>query len=535
MDQQYSVTLGRPLAISITGDCPSPEPHLPDPLSQSIWSNVVQFSLLGRSVLSVPSLTNDKIDRYTDDLLRLQESLPTGLHFDATWLSRDTLVGWPLDVQAAILYAKAHNLLILLNRRRTETIRRNSENSRIDMLYAPHETDHTGIIRGRPRVLESCRAVLNAFEFYHTRLRAAMICWTMGQMAFNASMLLTLSMLETGETQDLLPVQHAYSTFLEMNKLGIHKLAGAAVERLGRLMKEFRTEDSANETVMGQGGMMLVEDPGSHKMGCESFSGCTSGSSSPCPPRITPHPSQSSKVSGQRKRSKKKAATMRDARVPKLRRSSLSKAQRPPVDRRFSDSVTPRASQRKRASKSNPQLSIFTSVQDENMFGQDSPAAVKSEALYTPPVASYEGLTHPTSHPQHSQDIQHMLESISRPRSRAYANTHQLSQQQSQQSNFHQQHHTQPHQRPQHHNQAGLTTHHHQLPLTSQSSTSEHNNFDFSSTSTPYSSEFFDSALHSAVAASHTFDEHHLTFEHPPFSAPPFSMPGDQSFGASHF
>ena len=543
MDQQYSMTLGRPLAISATGDCPSPEQHLPDPVSQSIWSYIVQFSLLGRSILSTSHLTNDRIDKYTDDLLKLQESLPLGLHFDASWLDHDRpLIGWPLDVQAAILHAKAHNFLILLNRRRSETLRRNSENSRINMVYIPADTDRTGIIRGRPRVLESCRALLHAFEFYHTRLRAAMICWTMGQMAFNASMLLTLSMLETGETQDLLPVQHAYSTFLEMNKLGIHKLAGAAVERLGRLMKEFRTEDSANETVMGQGGMMLLEDPGSHRIGPESYSGYTTSSSSPSTPRKTSHSGQPSKTSTSRKKLTKKSTTTRDARVPKSRRNSFSKGQRPLVDRRFSDSVTPRPSQRKRVTKNDPQLSIFTSMQDQNIFASNTSAAVKFETLFTPSVHTFDGLTQSTyssPHPQHAQDIPQSLDDISRPDSRAYTSNQQRPPQTNFPSQQHQpqrQHQSQAHhQQPQHPNHVGLTTHHHQLPSTSQSSNSDHHPFEFSDTSTPYSSEFFDANLPSTVVNGHTFDDHNLNFEHPPFSAPPFSMPGDQSFGAVHF
>ena len=547
MDQQYSLTLGRPLAISTAGDCPSPELHLPDPVSQSIWNFIVQFSLLGRSILSMPHLANDKIDRYTDDLVKLQDSLPLGLQFDASWLDRDRpLIGWPLDVQAAILHAKAHNFLILLNRRRSETLRRNSENSRINVVYMPADTDCTGVMRGRPRVLESCRALLHAFEFYQTRLRAAMICWTMGQMAFNASMLLTLSMLETGETQDLLPVQHAYSTFLEMNKLGVHKLAGAAVERLGRLMKEFRTEDSANETVMGPGGMMLLEDPGSHKIGPESYSGYTTCSSSPGTPQKTSHLGQPSKGSTQRKRQTRKSTTTRDARVPKSRRSSVSKAPRPLADRRFSDSVTPRPSQRKRATKSNPPLSIFTSLPDEHIFASNSSATVKSETLFTPSLPTFDGLaqsSYSSPHPQQAQDMPQSHDGISRPHSRAYASAQQRPQQQTQQPSFSTQQHQprRPHQPQPHQQQAnhsshvGLTTHHHQLPPTPQASNGDHQPFDFSDTSAPYSSEFFDANLPSAVVAGHTFDEHNLNFEHPPFSAPPFSMPSDQSFGAVHF
>ena len=260
MDQQYSTTLDKPLAISSAGDCPTPEPQLSSPPWQSITNHIVQFTIVARDILSSPHIHNDIVDRGTDKLLLLQKSLHHVARFDATWLNHErTLVGWPVDVQAAILHAKVHNLIIALNRRRTEFGLQTLETGAMLQPLSP-QTDIDGTVRGRPRVLESCRELLQSFEFFHSRLKAGMVSWSMGQMAFNAAMLLTLSMLETGETLDLLPVQHAYSTFLEMNKLGIHKLAGAAVERLGKLMKEFGTDDSANEKVMGWGGMMLLED-----------------------------------------------------------------------------------------------------------------------------------------------------------------------------------------------------------------------------------------------------------------------------------
>ena len=261
MDQQYSITLGKPSAISAVGDCPSAEPVFSGPAWQSVSTHIAQFTMIARDILSAPHVTNDVIDHGTDKLLLLQKSLHHMARFDATWLKPEKcLAGWPLDAQAAILHAKVHNMIISLNRRRNEVVIHSMEPNGMTPQLS-QQTDIDGTTLGRPRVLESCRALLHSFEFFHSRLKAGMVCWTMGQMAFNASMLLTLSMLETGETLDLLPVQHAYSTFLEMNKLGIHKLAGGAVERLGKLMKEFGTDDSANEKVMGCGGMLLLEDP----------------------------------------------------------------------------------------------------------------------------------------------------------------------------------------------------------------------------------------------------------------------------------
>ncbi len=264
MDQHYSMALGRPLAISSIGDCPAPEPLMPDPLAQSLSNYIPQFTILARQILSAEYLCNDQIDRFSHELLLLKQTLPDAVNFDQTWLNKDKNgPGWPLDVQAGMLHAKTHNLLILLNRQRLEDTRRNSntENT-LNPQNIVQAADSNQILRGRERVLESCRALLTAFEFFQTRLRAAMICWSMGQMAFNAAMILTLSILETKETRDLGAVQHAYSTFIEMNKLGIHKLAGDAVTRLGALLKGLLSCDAIKETVMGRQGMMLLEDPG---------------------------------------------------------------------------------------------------------------------------------------------------------------------------------------------------------------------------------------------------------------------------------
>ena len=554
-DQQFSVTLGRPLAVSTLGDCPSPEPLLPDSIGQNFWTYITQLSLLGRQVLTAPYLANDRIDKYTDDLLILLASLPPGLGFDASWLEPDKpLIGWPFDTQAAILHAKAHNYLISLNRRRSETRRRNSEGSLFSIVHVPQETDISGVVRGRCRVLESCRTLLSVFQFFHTRLRAAMICWTMGQMAFNASMILTLSMLETGETQDLVPVQYAYSAFLDMNKLGIHKLAGAAVERLGRLMKEFRTEDSANEAVMGQGGMMLLEVPASHKMLSGDVSGYTSaGSGSPDDMHTSGQQASRPARLSQRKRKNKKATTTnRNGRVPKSRRDSL-REQRPAADRRYSDSVTPRPAQRRRLlNRSTPHLSLLTSLPDQDIFNASSTTDVKSETLFTPSFSTFDDLsqsryTSQNNTPAH--DVQKVMEDLSRPQSRHFASPQQRPPSQTPFHPFHPDKHLHHHQLLQspnnthqtHHSQSSsISTHQHSLPPNSQpqlGTEQQHHPFDFSNSSTPYSAEFFDSNLASAVVNGPAFDEPHLNFvDHQPFATSAFNLAGgDQTFGMGHF
>ena len=262
MDHQYSMTLGRPLGISSMGDCPAPEPLIADPVIQSLSNYIGQFTILSRQILSVGYLSNQQIDSFTDQLLALKATLPDIIQFDGTWLKEEKpLPPWPLEAQAAVFSGKTHNFLILLNRQRLENSR-NDKDSAVDLLTEHATDDRDKILRGRERVLESCRMLLHSFEFFHSRVRVAMICWTMGQQAFNAAMILTISMLETGDTQDLDAVQQAYSTFIEMKQLGVHKLAGAAVEKLGNLMKDFESGELGKEPVMSKQGMILLEDPG---------------------------------------------------------------------------------------------------------------------------------------------------------------------------------------------------------------------------------------------------------------------------------
>ncbi len=260
MDQQFSITLGSPLGISSMGDSPAPEPLIADPVIQSLSNYVSQFSILARQILSTGYLTVERIDSFTDQLLALKSTLPEILNFDESWLNRENPIPpWPLDAQASVLHGKTHNFLLLLNRQRIANAQSNDPAGKV---FRNTGADTANVPRGRERVLASCRELLHGFEFFHTRVRAAMICWTTGQQAFNASMILVLSALEIRQTDDLEIVKRTYSIFLEMNKLGIHKLAGAAVERLGGLMKEFQSGEAAKETVMGRQGMMLLEDPG---------------------------------------------------------------------------------------------------------------------------------------------------------------------------------------------------------------------------------------------------------------------------------
>lgn len=102
MDQQYSMTLGRPLGISGIGDCPPPYELTTDPRFVRFSTFINNFTLLARQILSSDRLSNTKIDDFTDALRGLLETLPETLQFNESWLDSNTEIPeWPLDAMAA--------------------------------------------------------------------------------------------------------------------------------------------------------------------------------------------------------------------------------------------------------------------------------------------------------------------------------------------------------------------------------------------------------------------------------------------------
>ena len=494
------------------GDCPAPEPILRDPIYQSLSNYLAQFSILGRQILSAAYLSNDQIDTFTDQLLSLHDTLPDMIRFDKTWLDKNkSLPEWPLDAQAGILHAKMHNFLLLLNRQRIENIR-NSEDPHAEATPIPSTSNDNRVIRGRERVLKSCRALLIAFEFFQSRVQAALICWELGQMAFNAAMILLLSMLETSDTQDLRAVERTYSTFLEMNKLGVHKLAGAAVERLGIILKEYRAGDPAIETVMGQQGMMLLEDPGLQGSMPESFSPLNfqmaGGADTPGMQR-SPTGSDSGNHTSPSQISRKKAGrrptSARDSRSRPTKKH-VSGSHRPLSDRRFSDGAPPRPPQkRKRMTKGAPNLSLLTNQAGQHSFSVTPQATIKPESLLESIEHTFHGFNAVNTNGQSAADRMPDLEITPRPQG-----------------------FVQPHQTVQ-----GFP--HHQQHAASDPGD---RTFDFSTTTTPGTggSDFFDDSFQT-TGPHFDFDLSGSSmnpYEHPPYSAPAYNMSNDTPAAPYH-
>ncbi|SMY18640.1 unnamed protein product [Zymoseptoria tritici ST99CH_1A5] len=251
MDQQYSVTLGRPLGISGVGDCPPPEPLTTNQTVLRLGDFIDRFTILARQILSSDGLMNvGKIDEFTDKLLGQWDTMPEALQFNESWLRDETpLPDWPLEVMSATLFAKVQSFLILLNRQRVERTQGmsgdHSPPSHMAPPPRPHQTMpqsniwppsdqplHAAPVRGRRLVINSSVSLLHAFLFFWRRNPAVLISWTMGQQAFNASMILILDAWETENENNEWLVNHAFVVFTELERLGVHKLAKLAVKRI---------------------------------------------------------------------------------------------------------------------------------------------------------------------------------------------------------------------------------------------------------------------------------------------------------------
>jgi hypothetical protein len=101
MDQEYSMTLGRPLGISGIGDCPPPDELTTDPTFLRFGRLSNEFTLLGRQILSSERLNNERIDDFTNQLSALLDTMPERLQFDESWVERDKEIPeWPLNAMA---------------------------------------------------------------------------------------------------------------------------------------------------------------------------------------------------------------------------------------------------------------------------------------------------------------------------------------------------------------------------------------------------------------------------------------------------
>ncbi|EFQ89555.1 hypothetical protein PTT_14122 [Pyrenophora teres f. teres 0-1] len=125
VDEEFSMTLGRPLGISGIGTCCWPQELTTDPNIVRFGEYINHFTLLARQILSSDRLTNPRIDEFTDALRTLSETLPETLRFDDSWANSKIdlhLGSWPLSVMATGQQAFNSCMILLLDAIERRTI-----------------------------------------------------------------------------------------------------------------------------------------------------------------------------------------------------------------------------------------------------------------------------------------------------------------------------------------------------------------------------------------------------------------------------
>ena len=169
-------------------------------------------------------------------------------------------------IHCIVLHCKVHNCLLLINRQRFDNnvstqSGTGSPKSISAVLQAQLAANKAGTLkhssdaedhRGRPQVILSSVAILDAFQFTHCHLPATLIDWTIGQQAFNATMILLLEMEEQQNLDYLNSVEKAFNIFLDLFEKGIHKLARLAVECIttehARLLESLEESRAGSES-----------------------------------------------------------------------------------------------------------------------------------------------------------------------------------------------------------------------------------------------------------------------------------------------
>lgn len=257
VDQEFSMTLGQPLAVSSTGDCPSPASSGDTPRWPYLDAFTNQFTTVSRQILSGGTLPYTKIVSLADELLHIQTTLPKSIRFREQWLDDTTpLSEWPQRVASALFHSRLHYLLLLLNRHRTDV--GNAGNSATPSATATADFNQCGPEKTR----DFCRSILQAYDFLTTRTYATFFCWMASLQALTAAWTLLFSGLDTyRDHKDIDVIQRTYDTLARTPHLGLDSMIGEAVEKLEVALRCLSERDTLETPKARHHKDPLVRDP----------------------------------------------------------------------------------------------------------------------------------------------------------------------------------------------------------------------------------------------------------------------------------
>ena len=254
MDQQYSIALGRPLAVSSVGDCPWVNPIDKGREQRCLDGFTNRFTLLSRKILSEnnPSITQSR--EFAILILKFRDTIPTPMRFEDDWMVEER---FGLKYQdAALLHGQIHHLLLMLFRQQQNIARLSKDNTGqrsgiIESQIVDTELPTSG------QILNSCRAILKVFTWFNSCDSVPMIGWTARQQALNAAWTM---MVEAEDDKDIGMAQETYNIFVGLDSLGLHSLMTEAIGSLGMLLVAHRARNSLEVATLRQQGLVLLEN-----------------------------------------------------------------------------------------------------------------------------------------------------------------------------------------------------------------------------------------------------------------------------------
>ncbi|EUC35395.1 hypothetical protein COCCADRAFT_3417 [Bipolaris zeicola 26-R-13] len=114
IDEEYSMTFGRPLGISSIGACSWPQELITDPNMLRLGDFIMQFTVLSRQILRSDRLNDSQVDEFTKELCGLLETMPETLQFDLAWIDAESTSSQSLWSLRTIATGTLTNLLLLI-------------------------------------------------------------------------------------------------------------------------------------------------------------------------------------------------------------------------------------------------------------------------------------------------------------------------------------------------------------------------------------------------------------------------------------
>ncbi|GAM85151.1 hypothetical protein ANO11243_031550 [Dothideomycetidae sp. 11243] len=248
MDQQYSMALGRPLGISAIGDCPFAETLTTDAAMVRVIECVDQITVLGRQIMGTAPLLTHRINNFADRLQTLLDTIPEEIQFNRSWMADTAQVPEsPLDEYSAVIHLQVHGYLLLLNRQRLESnlvsgpgTASSSEHSQSHSSESMlPRTGDASQVRALSGLVESCRHVLDVFEYLHHGRPSTLIDWAIKQQSLTAAVVLLEDMQNRSELQHRESVEAALTIFRQLAETRLDSISKFAAERLGEGLAKF--------------------------------------------------------------------------------------------------------------------------------------------------------------------------------------------------------------------------------------------------------------------------------------------------------